>query len=136
MSQERSGLSLKHRVRNESVDATHAENHERDRNERNLLGRDHHPDGGGSCSPLDDDLLAFMPLLFTGIWNIAGNPALSIPAGVVDSLPVGMQVVGRPSDEDTVLRVGRVFQQRTDWHRRMPGIVNVPSTGHITRTSY
>jgi hypothetical protein len=35
MSQKRSGLSLKHRVRNESVVATHAENHERDRNERN-----------------------------------------------------------------------------------------------------
>ncbi|HEX3796711.1 MAG TPA: amidase [Acidimicrobiales bacterium] len=78
------------------------------------------PTVGAVAPRLDEDLLAFMPLLFTGIWNIAGNPALSIPAGVVESLPVGMQVVGRPYDEHTVLRVGRVFQQRSDWHRRMP----------------
>ena len=54
--------------------------------------------------------------------NIAGLPAMSIPGGFVDGLPVGMQIIGKPFDEETVLRIGYAFQQATDWHTRRPAL--------------
>ena len=54
--------------------------------------------------------------------NIAGLPAMSIPGGFVDDLPVGMQIIGKPFDEETVLRIGYAFQQATDWHTRRPAL--------------
>jgi aspartyl-tRNA(Asn)/glutamyl-tRNA(Gln) amidotransferase subunit A len=81
---------------------------------------------------------------FTGIWNLTGFPALSIPCGFTSELgalsrpqtpttgapppippaglPIGMQIVGRPFDEPTVLKVGDAYQQLTDWHTRRPAI--------------
>ena len=48
--------------------------------------------------------------------NVAGLPALTVPCGLtVRRLPVGLQVVGRPFDEATVLRVGRAYERRTAW---------------------
>ena len=52
--------------------------------------------------------------------NIAGLPALSIPCGFSDGLPVGMQVIGPHLSEQTLLRVGHAYQQATDWHLRRP----------------
>lgn len=52
--------------------------------------------------------------------NLAGLPALFLPCGFVDGLPVAMQVVGRPFTENTLVAIGKEFQQRTDWHRRRP----------------
>jgi aspartyl-tRNA(Asn)/glutamyl-tRNA(Gln) amidotransferase subunit A len=53
--------------------------------------------------------------------NVAGCPALSLPCGFdADGLPVGLQIVGRPWDEATVLRVGHAFERATEWHRRHP----------------
>ena len=52
--------------------------------------------------------------------NLAGLPALSLPCGFADGLPVGISLVGRPFYENTILAVGREFQERTDWHRRRP----------------
>jgi len=54
--------------------------------------------------------------------NIAGLPAMSIPSGFVDGLPVGMQIIGKPFDEETVLRIGYAFQQITDWHTQRPSL--------------
>jgi aspartyl-tRNA(Asn)/glutamyl-tRNA(Gln) amidotransferase subunit A len=65
--------------------------------------------------------VALLPLFFTGVWNVTGYPALSVPVGTTEGLPVGMQVVGRPFDEATVLRVGDAYQRRTDWHGHTPG---------------
>ncbi len=54
---------------------------------------------------------------FTSIWNGMGLPALCIPIGFTDDgLPLSMQIVGKPFDEATVLRLGDAFQQLTDWH--------------------
>jgi aspartyl-tRNA(Asn)/glutamyl-tRNA(Gln) amidotransferase subunit A len=54
--------------------------------------------------------------------NIAGLPAISIPAGFADGLPIGMQVIGKPFDEANVLKVAHAYQQVTDWHKKKPGI--------------
>jgi Asp-tRNA(Asn)/Glu-tRNA(Gln) amidotransferase A subunit family amidase len=57
---------------------------------------------------------------FNSPWSCLGLPAVSVPAGFVDGLPVGMAIVGRRLEEATVLRVAHAFQQVTDWHERTP----------------
>ena len=52
--------------------------------------------------------------------NLSGLPALSLPCGFQAGLPLGLQILGRPFDERTVLRVGHAYQRVTDWHRRYP----------------
>jgi aspartyl-tRNA(Asn)/glutamyl-tRNA(Gln) amidotransferase subunit A len=52
--------------------------------------------------------------------NLAGLPALVLPCGFADKLPVALQLVGAPWSENTLLAVGREFQSKTDWHRRRP----------------
>jgi aspartyl-tRNA(Asn)/glutamyl-tRNA(Gln) amidotransferase subunit A len=52
--------------------------------------------------------------------NLAGLPALSLPCGFADGLPVAIQLVGRPFSENLLLKIGAEFQKRTDWHRRKP----------------
>lgn len=54
--------------------------------------------------------------------NIAGLPAISIPAGFGNNLPVGMQIIGKPFDEETILRVAFAYEQSTDWHKRKPSL--------------
>ncbi len=55
--------------------------------------------------------------------NLTGLPALSLPCGFDrQGLPVGLQIIGRPFDEATVLRVGHAYQRLTDWHTRRPPI--------------
>ena len=85
------------------------------------------PTIGVPAPPLDADFVALMPLFFTGVWNVTGYPALSVPVRPVGGLPVGMQIVGRPFDEATVLRVGDAYQRRTGWHRLTPAAQAVPS---------
>ncbi len=68
----------------------------------------------------DPDALRRQPT-FTGIWNLTGLPALSVCCGFSEiGMPMGMQIIGRPFDEPTVLRVGDAYQQLTDWHTRIP----------------
>jgi aspartyl-tRNA(Asn)/glutamyl-tRNA(Gln) amidotransferase subunit A len=53
--------------------------------------------------------------------SLTGVPALSVPCGFTASgLPIGLQVIGRPFDEATILRVAHAYEQATDWHRRRP----------------
>lgn len=61
---------------------------------------------------------------FTGQWNLAGLPAVVLPCGaaVSSGLPLPLQIVGRPFEEDMVLRVADAFQRCTDWHLRLPPI--------------
>jgi aspartyl-tRNA(Asn)/glutamyl-tRNA(Gln) amidotransferase subunit A len=52
--------------------------------------------------------------------NLAGLPALSVPCGFVENLPVAMCLVGRPYSENTLIAYGREYQSKTDFHRRKP----------------
>jgi aspartyl-tRNA(Asn)/glutamyl-tRNA(Gln) amidotransferase subunit A len=54
--------------------------------------------------------------------NIAGLPAISIPAGFADGLPIGMQIIGPPFSEETLLRIAYAYEQATEWHKRKPSI--------------
>ena len=54
-------------------------------------------------------------------FNFSGHPACSVPCGFSSAgLPIGMQIVGRPFDETTVLRVADAYQRLSDWHARRP----------------
>ena len=60
---------------------------------------------------------------FTAPFNLAGVPALSINCGfTTDNLPVGLQIAGRPFDEETVFRVAHAYEQATSWHTRRPPV--------------
>ncbi|MDQ3811621.1 MAG: aspartyl/glutamyl-tRNA amidotransferase subunit A [Chloroflexota bacterium] len=54
--------------------------------------------------------------------NLTGTPALSVPCGFVDGLPVGLQIMGPAFGESTVLRVGRAYEAATEWHQRRPSV--------------
>lgn len=54
--------------------------------------------------------------------NMAGLPGISLPCGFVEGLPVGLQIIGRPFEEATLLRAAHAYEQATEWHRQRPTI--------------
>jgi len=74
-------------------------------------------------SKLDDPMSLYLGDIYTVSANLAGLPAISVPCGVVGGLPVGLQLMGAPLDEATLLRVADGYQRRTDHHTRAaPGV--------------
>lgn len=65
--------------------------------------------------PTNPGLTAIIPA-----GNLAGLPALSLPCGFANGMPIGIQLVGRAFTENTLLAIGKAFQERTDWHKRRP----------------
>lgn len=64
--------------------------------------------------------------LFTVAANLAGLPAMSIPVGFSHGLPVGLQLMGRPLEEATLLQAAHQYQLRTDWHQQQPERTGAP----------
>lgn len=52
--------------------------------------------------------------------NLAGNPAISVPCGFSNGLPIGLQIIGKPFDEQTIYRVAHAFEQATTFHKERP----------------
>jgi aspartyl-tRNA(Asn)/glutamyl-tRNA(Gln) amidotransferase subunit A len=67
------------------------------------------------ATPKDLGMSALIPA-----GNLAGLPALSLPCGFADGLPVAIQLVGPAFSENQLLALGKDFQTRTDWHRKRP----------------
>jgi aspartyl-tRNA(Asn)/glutamyl-tRNA(Gln) amidotransferase subunit A len=69
---------------------------------------------------MDDPLAMYLSDVCTLPINIAGVPGMSIPAGFADDLPVGMQIIGKPFGEETMLHIAYAYEQATEWHKRKP----------------
>jgi aspartyl-tRNA(Asn)/glutamyl-tRNA(Gln) amidotransferase subunit A len=67
-----------------------------------------------------DPVKMYLSDIFTIAVNLAGLPGLSMPAGTIGNLPLGLQLIGNYFDEARLLNVAHQFQQDTDWHARMP----------------
>ena len=70
----------------------------------------------------DDPLAMYLADVCTRPINLAGLPGLVVPCGFSEGMPVGLQLIGRPFDEATLLRVGDSYQRVTDWHTRLPAL--------------
>lgn len=70
----------------------------------------------------DDPVQMYLSDIFTIAVNLAGLPALSIPAGLDNGLPVGLQLIGQYFDEGRLLAAAHDFQQHSDWHTRRPAM--------------
>ena len=66
----------------------------------------------------DDPLQMYLSDVCTLPVNIAGVPGISIPAGFAQGLPIGMQIIGKPFAEETLLKISFAYQQVTDWHKQ------------------
>jgi len=72
---------------------------------------------------MQDPLSMYLSDVFTISANLAGLPAISIPCGFSKrGLPVGLQILAKPFDEESLLRVAYTYEQNTEWHKRSPKI--------------
>lgn len=68
----------------------------------------------------DDPISMYLSDIYTIAVNLAGLPGMSIPAGFVNNLPVGMQLIGNLFGEANLLNAAHQYQLVTDWHKRTP----------------
>ena len=86
------------------------------------------PTAGSPAPRIEDDpvitskeMASRMGYLLTRMFNLAGAPAVSIPCGFSSQgLPIGLQIGGRPGEEETVLKVAHAYEQSTPWHTMRP----------------
>lgn len=69
---------------------------------------------------IQDPVALYLADIYTISVNLAGLPGLSIPAGFVNGLPVGLQIIGQPWQEARLLNIAHRYQQQTDWHLVCP----------------
>ena len=68
----------------------------------------------------DEPQAMYLQDIYTISANLAGLPAISLPAGFIEDLPAGIQLIGNYFDEATLLNLGHQFQAQTDWHKQAP----------------
>jgi aspartyl-tRNA(Asn)/glutamyl-tRNA(Gln) amidotransferase subunit A len=68
----------------------------------------------------NDPLEMYLSDIYTVATNPAGVPALAVPCGFSNNMPVGMQLIGKHLDEQTLFQVAHAYQQATDWHKQQP----------------
>ncbi len=70
---------------------------------------------------IDNPLQMYLLDIFTISVNLAGIPGISIPCGFDnEGLPIGLQILGRHFDEETLLRTAYAYEQQTEWHKKRP----------------
>ncbi|MSU42157.1 MAG: Asp-tRNA(Asn)/Glu-tRNA(Gln) amidotransferase subunit GatA [Pedosphaera sp.] len=71
-----------------------------------------------------DPLQMYLSDIFTISCNLAGIPGLSLPCGFTKSpkLPIGLQLLGKPFGEETILKIAHAYEQSTPWHKEKPSI--------------
>jgi len=74
----------------------------------------------GIGEKMDDPIEMYLSDIYTIAINLAGVPAMSIPAGFVAGMPVGLQLIGSYFSEDRLLNIAHQYQQVTDWHQQTP----------------
>lgn len=71
----------------------------------------------------EDPLQMYLSDIFTISVNLAGVPGISIPCGfTTNNMPVGMQIIGKHFDEESILKVAFAYEQNTEWHKRRPNL--------------
>jgi len=71
----------------------------------------------------EDPLQMYLSDIFTISANLAGLPAISIPCGFSKAgLPIGLQIIGRPFEEETILRAAHAYEQACDWRAKKPNL--------------
>ena len=68
----------------------------------------------------DEPQAMYLQDIYTISANLAGLPAISLPAGFIEDLPAGIQLIGNYFDEATLLNLGHQFQSQTNWHQKTP----------------
>ncbi|MGD9152637.1 MAG: Asp-tRNA(Asn)/Glu-tRNA(Gln) amidotransferase subunit GatA [Gammaproteobacteria bacterium] len=74
---------------------------------------------------MKDRINMYLSDIFTVNTNLAGLPGISLPAGMLDGLPVGMQLTGNYMQEAALLNIAHQYQQVTDWHKQVPPDFNM-----------
>ena len=69
---------------------------------------------------LNDPISMYFSDLYTVSVNLAGLPAISVPSGFINKLPVGMQLIGNYFQESLLMNVAHQYQKVTDWHQKIP----------------
>jgi len=67
-----------------------------------------------------DPVSNYLSDIYTLSVNLAGLPAMSIPAGISDNMPVGLHIIGNYWTEERLLNIAHQFQNQTDWHKKLP----------------
>ena len=67
-----------------------------------------------------DAVAMYLSDIYTTPVNLAGLPAVSIPIGFSDKMPVGMQIIGNYFSEEDILNIAHLYQIETDWHEKIP----------------
>ena len=76
----------------------------------------------------NDPVSMYLEDIYTISVNLAGLPAISLPAGMAQELPIGMQLIGSYHSEARLLNAAHQYQQQTDWHLKSPELANASTT--------